>query len=332
LGLALISFAVGLFVAFRRPWDPTARVGAWFIATASIAFGLPNGWAVAWRQAPLLVQASFWIPEVSRFVLDGIFLTLFLVFPRRLFLARWPWILIWAPVVATLPWRVAQFHTVIYRPSETLDVPVWVNQAAFLRAIVYLVAGIAVLVVSYRWRLDAHEKRRVRVLMVGTAVGIGAAIAQIWFHNFAPELEFSLLRLVFLHPLIMACPLAFAYAILRHRMFGIQVILRQGLQYALARGAVIGVLPVLGALLLLDLALNRQETLATIMQSRGWVYAGLGGLALAAYWQRKPWLDALDRRFFREAYDRDQILLELIESVKESSSLQEISALVSNEI
>jgi hypothetical protein len=331
-GLAFISFAVGLFVAFRRPDDPTARVGAWFIATVSIAFGLPNGWAAAWRQAPLLFQASFWIPEISRFVLDGIFLTLFLVFPRRLFRARWPWILIWAPVVATLPWRVAEFYSVIYHPGEAQDVPLWVSQAANYRAIAYLFAGIGALAFSYRRLLDGHEKRRVRVLMFGTAIGIGAAIAVIWFHNFADLTKSSLLRIAFIHPLIMACPLAFAYAILRHRMFDIQVIVRQGLQYALARGAVIGVLPVLGALLLLDLALNRQETIATIMQSRGWVYAGFGGLALVAYWQRKPWLDALDRRFFREAYDRDRILLDLIESVKESSSLKEISELVSTEI
>ena len=127
-GLAIVAFAVGLFVAFRRPGDRTARVGAWFIATASIAFGLPNGWAVAWRQAPQLAQAAFWIPEVSRFVLDGIFLTLFLVFPRRLFTARWPWVLVWAPVVATLPWRVTQFHATIYRPDEVWDVPLWVSR------------------------------------------------------------------------------------------------------------------------------------------------------------------------------------------------------------
>ena len=331
-GLALISFAVGLFVGFRRPGDPAAMIGAWFIATAAIAFGLPNGWAVAWRQVPVPFQVSFWIPEISRFVLEGIFLSLFVIFPRRLFQARWPWILIWAPVLVTLPWRVAQFYAVIYHPSEALVVPAWVNQAANLRTIVYLLAGIGVLVVSYRRMLDAHEKRRVRVLMLGTAVGIGAAIATIWFHNFAQLDTGSLLRIAFVHPLTLACPLAFAYAILRHRVFDIQVILRQGLQYALARGAVVGVLPALGALLLLDLALNSQETIATILQDRGWIYASFGGLALVAYWQRKPWLEALDRKFFREAYDQERILLGLIESVKESTSLRDISVMVSTEI
>ena len=331
-GLALISFAVGLFVGFRRPGDPVAMIGAWFIATAAIAFGLPNGWAAAWRQVPVPFQVSFWIPEISRFVVEGIFLSLFVIFPRRLFRARWPWILIWAPVVVTLPWRVAQFYSVIYHPSEPFVAPVWVNQATFLRPIVYLIVGIGVLVVSYRWLLDAHEKSRIRVLMLGTALGIGGAITAIWFHNFAPHLVKSSFVGGVPFSLILACPLAFAYAILRHRVFGIQVIIRQGLQYALARGAVIGVLPVLGVLLLLDLTLNSQETLASILQNRGWIYASFGGMAFVAYWQRKPWLEALDRKFFREAYDQEQILLELIESVKESSSLREISALVSTEI
>jgi hypothetical protein len=329
-GLALTGFAVGLLVALRRPGDPAARVGAWFIATASIAFGLPNGWAVAWRQAPLVAQAAFWIPEVSRFVLDGIFLSFFLIFPRPLLRARWPWALVWAPVVATLPWRMAQFHAVIYRPWEVSAFPAWVGQAAMVRTLAYLLAGIAVLVVSYRKLLDAQQKRRVRVLMAGTALGAVAAIVTVAFFNFWAG-PFPVLALL-IHPLTVACPLAFAYAILRHRVFGIRVIVRQGLQYALARGAVIGVVPLLGALLLLDLALNRQETLATILEGRGWAYAMLAGLALLTYRQRTAWLYALDRRFFREAHDRDQILLELIESVKESSSLREISELVSARI
>ena len=91
--LALSSFAVGLFIGFRRPHDPVARMGAWFITTASIAFGLPNGWAAPWRQVPMALEVFLWIPEISRFVLEGIFLSLFTIFPRRLFRARLPWIM-----------------------------------------------------------------------------------------------------------------------------------------------------------------------------------------------------------------------------------------------
>jgi hypothetical protein len=106
LGMALSCFVLGLFIAFRQPGVLTARIGAWFIATASVAFGLPNGWAVLWRQVPLAAQVLLWIPEISRFVIEGIFLSFFAVFPCRLFHARWPWVIIWGPVLATLPWRV----------------------------------------------------------------------------------------------------------------------------------------------------------------------------------------------------------------------------------
>ena len=58
--------------------------------TVSVVFGVNNGWAVVWRDVlPVPVQALLGIGEISRFVVDGIFVTFFAVFPRRLFRARW---------------------------------------------------------------------------------------------------------------------------------------------------------------------------------------------------------------------------------------------------
>src|SRR5205807_9605023 len=108
--------------------------------------------------------------------------------------------------------------------------------------------------------------------------------------------------------LLLACPLSFYYAIIRHRVFDIHIIIRQGLQYALARGTVLGVIPVLAAVLVVDLGFNSQRPLIEILRSRGWIYMGLSGLALLSYSRRKPWLDALDRRFFRERYDAQRVL------------------------
>ncbi len=319
--LKLIGFALGFFIAFRRPADPVAKLGAWFIITSSIAFGLPNGWAVAWRQVPVVVQAFLWIPEISRFVMEGIFLSFFAVFPRRLFRSRWPWILIWAPVLITLPWRVSGFASVIYRPEEPTGVPGWLNEATFLRTMLYLAAGVVVLVISYRRLSDQNARRRVRVLMVGTAISLAAAIIGVWMHNFVGYGMGSVL----FSPFILACPLAFAYAILRHRTFDIQVIIRLGLQYALARGAVLALVPTLGAILVLDLAASSQEPLVEILRSRGWIYAGLSTLSLVTYWQRKDWLEALDRRFFRERYNAHQLLREVVEEIRTARNLERVS-------
>ncbi len=159
----LSGFLLGLLVAWKRPADPVARCGAWFLMTASLAFGLAQGWAAPWRELPTAAQLALWIPQISRFVLEGILLSFLVVFPRRLFTARWPWFVIWVPVLATLPWRIAAFDAVI-RPGQGASVPTWILQAGFARTIVYLFAAVVILVVSYRRLPDLNSRRRVRVL------------------------------------------------------------------------------------------------------------------------------------------------------------------------
>src|SRR5262249_30269165 len=153
--LALSAFPLGLLIAWRRPHDSVARIGAWFMVTASITFGFPPGWAVNWRALPALLQVFLWIPQISRFVLEGIFLTFFLVFPRLLVTRRWLWAALWLPVLATLPWRVIAFYGVIH-PMQAAPVPPWILQVGFARTIVYLAAGIIILIVGYRRVLDLN--------------------------------------------------------------------------------------------------------------------------------------------------------------------------------
>jgi GAF domain-containing protein len=326
VSLTLVCFLLGILIGFRRPGDLAARIGSWFIMTASMIFGLPIGWAVLWRQLPLAVQAFLWIPEISRFVIEGIFVSLFAVFPRRLFRASWPWLILWVPVVSTLPWKISAFSSTI--SGHPLKVPHWIFQAISVRTMFYLVAGVVLLAVTYHRLTDLNEKRRVRVLMFGTAVSLSAAIPVVlyitlWGYVLVNPL-YVLITVISLS-FTLACPLAFAYAILRHRVFDIQVVIRQGLQYALARGAVLGVVPALGAILLLDLAVNSRQPLADILAARGWIYVVLGGVALLAYWRRKPWLETLDRRFFRERYDAQRILREVVGEIREARGFERVA-------
>jgi tRNA A-37 threonylcarbamoyl transferase component Bud32 len=331
--LTICSFMVGLFIAFRKPHDPTARMGAWFIGTASIVFGLPNGWAVVWREVPLLFQALFWIPTLCRFVMEAIFLSLLIIFPRKLTNARWPWVLIWIPVLTTLPWRISQFAATIYSPSEALGIPSWIFQAALMRTMLYLIAGIVILLITYRRFLGPDEKRRVRVLLAGTAISLASSIATVWkLHRVGFGLTNSTLWILLIHPLTLAAPLAFAYAIVRHRVFDIRVIIRQGLQYALARGAVLGLVPAMGAILVLDLALNSHQPLAEILQSRGWVYLAISVVAVLLYTKRNKWLEAIDRRFFREQYDAQRLLRDVVQEVRTASSVEHVAQSVASRI
>jgi tRNA A-37 threonylcarbamoyl transferase component Bud32 len=332
LCLLLGLLPLGLLILWKRPGDFAARIGSWLLLTASIAFGFPNGWAPLWRQLPLAAQALLWIPQISRFVLEGIFLSFFVVFPRPLLKRRWLWIVLWAPVLATLPWRILSFSAVIH-PGQGPSVPAWILQLGFARTIIYLAAGIAVLGVSYRRLRDLNEKRRVRVLMAGTALSLMSSMVVVWIDSFKGRgMGFNLLLWIVVFPLFIGFPVSLVYAILRHRILDIQIIVRQGLRYALARRFVLALVPAVIALLMLDLAVNSQEPLARIMQRRGWIYIGLAGLALAIHVKRKQWLETIDRRFFRERYDARRVLSEVVEEIRSARSLDRVALRVVTQI
>ena len=317
---ALGSFFLGLLVLFLRPQDSIARVGAWLMFTVSFAFGMPNGWAVPWRELPFAATLFLWIPTISRFLIEGIFVSFFVVFPTRLFRNRWLWVLIWTPVLATLPWRIADFSSTIYTFDSPAPVPPLISEVAFIRTIVYLVAGVFILL-SYRLVSDLNAQRRVRVLMGGTALALAGAFLLFWMFNVQGFMG-AWTPIPFVPGfMILGFPLAFTYAIVRHRVLDIHLIIRQGLQYGLARGAILGVVPILAGILVFDLGANREQALASILQDRGWVYAGVSGLALAVYWRRERWLDTIDRRFFREQYDAQQVFRQVVEEVRSANQL-----------
>src|SRR5206468_3277401 len=109
--------------------------------------------------------------------------------------------------------------------------------------------------------------------------------------------------------LMLAIPLSFTYAILRHRLFDVSVIIRQGVRYALARRVVRWLVPGLGIALAADLALmHRNQAVVSVFQAHLWIYVGLAAVAIVGHYQRQHWLDAIDRRFFRDRYDARRLL------------------------
>ncbi|MGE5327278.1 MAG: protein kinase domain-containing protein [Deltaproteobacteria bacterium] len=322
----LTTLLLGLLIAFRRPNDRVARAGAWLSVSASFAFGFADGWAAVWRALPVGLGLLLWIPALSRLVIDGIAFTFFAVFPQRLFRARWPWAAIWAPVLAPLPWRISALYAEIYRPGHATGAPPWVFSTMTIRTVVYLAACLAVLSLNYYRLQEVNQRRRIRVLATGAGVSLLAAIA--W--QFTPGrwlvfVNWAWVSQSVLFLFMLAFPVSLAYAILRHRMFDLGVMIRQGVQYAMARGVVLSLVPALGAVLVGDLLLHGDQPLIQVLAARGWVYAALGGLALLAHTQRTKWMQALDRRFFREHYDAQRLLREIVDEIRQGGSLERVA-------
>lgn len=336
--LCWLYFSVAVVIAFKRPDDPIARFGAGLLAGAPVSLLLLSsllgpfyGWAAIWRQLPTLVGALLWIPGVIGCCSGPLLFTFCSLFPRKFFQARWPWLLAWSILLPGAAFFTF-FPYVVYRPERAMELlPESYFAEALLLSAVYTLAALVVLVLNYRCLEEINERRRVRVLVAGTVASfpllalavfgkvLGGPLGSVL--DSAPVNVAALLALVLL-------PLSFAYAILRHRVFDVGVLIRQGVQYAFARGVLLGAVPVLGAILLLDLLMHGQQPLVEILRARGWVYLVLGGLAATAHVQRQRWMGALDRRFFRDRYDGQRLLREVVEEIRQAAGFEQVAARV----
>lgn len=333
----LVMLSLALLIAFSRPRDLVACLGALFLATIAITHEAPGfGRMAVVRDLPLPLEVMIWIPGLCSIFLLPLFFTFCAMFPRKLFRARWLWIVLLVPgVVATLP-LINYALRLTYQPeSVTGLLPDWMIGAWIVVVIVYTLAGLAAMIANYSRLEDLNEKRRVRVMLGGSVIAWSASLP--WAAMTMPgfmsarllssfnSLQYLLLSNILFYLLF---PLCFAYSILRHRLFDVRVMIRQGLQYALARGLVLSMVPVLGAVMVLDMVLHGDQPLMAILSKRGWVYFAIGGLALTAHLQQKKWLKTLDRKFFRERYDAQRLLRDVVEDVRQSRSFDEAAPLV----
>ena len=132
---------------------------------------------------------------------------------------------------------------------------------------------------------------------------------------------------------MVAIPASIATAVWREQLFDVRVIVRLGLQYLFARAALRALLVLPVALLAFSIFRNPDRTVGQMLtQGSGWLNLVWIAAIGAALQSRQRLQTALDRRFFREAYQQEQVLAHLIDEVRQRDSLAEIARLVSTRI
>ena len=180
---------------------------------------------------------------------------------------------------------------------------------------------------------NKDSRRRLRLLLVGTTVAMtpsliivmmGILRGQTGFFNIVPS-WFALIAL----SLLLLFPLTLAYVIVIERAMDVSVVIRQGLQYALAKNTIVVsqlLIPILALLAIVPfiskLPLILQIILLFILLA---ITALFSGVALKA----RLWID---RHFFREAYNAEQILSDLSEEVRTVVETKPLLETVSNKI
>jgi len=126
-------------------------------------------------------------------------------------------------------------------------------------------------------------------------------------------------------------PLTMAYVIVVHRAMDVSVVVRQGLQYALAKNGV----RVLQFLLLFAVGLGTLFTINNygrdISRQIAFIVLGIALVPLIDF-AAKRLIVWVDRKFFREAYNSEQILSDLSEDVRTMVETKPLLETVSNKI
>ncbi len=331
-----------------RPQDSLARWGAILFAQLGILMlllgaGIP--WssfifesAQALRSLPIVLGSvilvgmsiSSMVPAGALGFLGG--------FPRTLFTGRRAWLLAWVPgIVVTIPIDL-KLYGPVYAGGSGPAVPVWLLMPGWILGTCYLAASVVLLVHNYRAIGDLNERRRLRLVAVG--FGIQVFAMAIILASWTPWAPIERFRYAYwlpyfepVQPLFFAfAPVCTTYAILRHRMFDIRVMIRLGLRYAAARGALLSIIPATGLVLAMDLLTHGDQPLVEIARRRGLIYAAIALGAFLLHIRQKTWLNALDRRFFREHHDARRLLGAVVDNVRRADTFDQAASQVISQI
>jgi len=194
-----------------------------------------------------------------------------------------------------------------------------------------LVGALVILAVRFRGIQELNARRRLQLVFLSLLPGVfGWIVSNITstVDSFMVAEVGSTINLAG----VVAGSGIFAYAVVRHRMFNIRVLVRRSIQYALARGTLLVAmsLPVLG--LIGYLYAHRGDSIAVVLTGTPAVYLLLIlPLALVIRYRRRL-LEALDRRYFREQYDARQLLLHVVSMVRGGSDMVGLSRVALDEI
>ncbi len=324
----------GLVIFLLRPHDKQSLLLA-------LTFGMV-GFSTTVMTLPITptwVKLLFVAASPITSLLPAVCLHFSLVFPEpsRL-LKRFPQLsyLIYFPViVVSLPVRLYGHYLMVAAPDDGLayfQTPP-VSYLDFL-LVFYVLASLAVLALKYR-HANELARRKLRVMVAGWIVGalpVMTITLLVLFEAPISAATFAWLGLFGTFALLLV-PISFAYAVVRHQVIPVSIIIRRSVQYVLARNALrlLPVLPLIG--LIYSISSNPNRSVADIvLRSSVYFYVFALIALLIGLLFRKRLGNWIDRRFFREQYNQDQILRELIDDVKRSDSMAEMSRLVSKKV
>jgi hypothetical protein len=327
-----ITLALALLVAFKRPLQPSALIGALVLASiATTSLVLPMRLIAFWQAIPTVPGTLLWVPFTTSVASGALLFAFAWMFPQPVWRAS-------RLMVALLPAAaVAGWH--LYVGSELTralgPATGWPDATTAMSAVNagYGALGVGLLLRQWRMAGTPTDRRRIGVLILGALIGACAGMGVIagYWRNPGGDI-FASRTLTALSLVFLAVPASFAYAILRHRLFDIRLIVRQGIRYALARRVIDALIPALAALVVVYVFVHRDQPVGAMVESRWWWFTLVGAALLLVRSRRDQWLQAVDRRFFRERYDAQRLLTSIADQVNRAVEIEAVAPAILQQI
>jgi eukaryotic-like serine/threonine-protein kinase len=326
--VSLIQLLVGLLVLFKRPRDLTAVAAGIFLCslgTGNPLFVSPHA-GVVWRNLPLALQ---WLVfPVLIFGVNGFpgatMLWFSLSFPKPLLHRRWAWMVLLVLSAPMLGLTAMIDYLILFAAKGPVSAfPDWLIGITAITFLGAFLASVSILAVNYFRLREVNEKRRIRLVVFGLllfvldlliAIFFSMSQKTLWVSGIATSpLVFGLVQVPF--------TICVAYAVLKQRLFQVSFIVRQSLQYAVARGALLIPVPILAGILIFDLVVHKDQPLGVLLSTHGWAYALMGVAGIVAHTKKSQWMEVLDRRFYREHYNAQHLLRQTMDEIRASFNL-----------
>ncbi len=332
----LACLLLGFYVASVRIWDPKA----WLLLAVLVTFSVVS-------------DGSNRIDEVMRWRIP---LKHFAMAYRSTVILAWPICMllfaIYFPERAKFDARRPALKWVVLTPAFgiyllAIFIHISVNEGGAAAALVQPIENVAgqirvamlylllslfliILLIKLITSRDFDDRRRLRILFIGLGISFVPAVIidSVLRHMFRMR-EIPWWVAVPAFSVLALFPITLAYVTVVQRALDVRVILRQGLQYAMARRGLIVVQVIDSAIVVLLVALLSGRM--TFLERAVLTACGIGIIFLISAGMRRLAI-RVDRRFFREAYNAEQILARLSESVASLVELQPLLTTVATRI
>ncbi|MEE8348795.1 MAG: ATP-binding protein [Acidobacteriota bacterium] len=293
--LALSYLTIGIFV-FLPNWKAQGAFHFYLIClvAAILYFYRYSG------RANLFDLSIYWTSGVALLLLPPLFLHFCCYFPRRLTLVeRSPQLkpLFYLPMAALLTLHILWFAGTL----EAFGLPRierlrhFFNQVHLIHFGVLLVLGCLALFQSRREMTSPVQRQQMKWIASTTVIGIAPFICLyvlpfLMGQPISPYMEASLLTLILI-------PIGFGYAITKHRLMDINLLVKQGAAYVLSSSALLGLY--VGIVVFLGRAIQG------FSPESGFLLFTAATLLVAFLFapMKNRIQDQIDRYFYREEYD-----------------------------